>query len=395
MNYHIKALDRRAEVVELTLEADNPPEARRMAEDQGLRVLSLRLKRQLWRRRQGRDAFPLVLFSQELSTLLNAGLALIDALESLAEKESAEQAGQMLNKLVRLLYEGKSFSQALSRFPGVFPAVYVALVQSSEETGSVSDALSRYVAYRRRLDELRQKIISAAVYPLLLLCVGGGVLLFLLGYVVPRFSLVFEGLDSSLPWLSRVLMNAGLFLHEHQIQLFSALLAAIVGLVILIRQPGFRRFVGRQLQRVPSIHQRLFLYELARFYRSLGILLQGGIPILTALDMARGLLGGEAQQRLAGATTLIREGHALSSALQSQQLSTPVSVRMLRAGEQAGNLGQMMERTADFYDEEISRWIDWFVRLFEPLLMTFIGLLIGVIVILMYIPIFELASSIQ
>src|SRR5690606_4783329 len=156
-----------------------------------------------------------------------------------------------------------------------------------------------------------------------------------------------------------------------------------------------RRFIGRQLERIPALHQRLFLYELARFYRSLGILLQGGIPILTAMGMARGLLGTAAQDRLAQAMLQIREGHALSRALETQQLSTPVSVRMLRAGEQAGNLGQMMERTADFYDEQIGRWIDWFVRLFEPLLMTFIGLLIGTIVILMYIPIFELASSIQ
>lgn len=113
------------------------------------------------------------------------------------------------------------------------------------------------------------------------------------------------------------------------------------------------------------------------------------------MDMASGLLGLEARTRLTAAATLIREGQSLSSALQQCRLTTPVSVRMLRAGEQAGNLGQMMERTADFHDEQIARWIDWFVRLFEPLLMTFIGLLIGTIVILMYIPIFELASSIQ
>jgi general secretion pathway protein F len=137
------------------------------------------------------------------------------------------------------------------------------------------------------------------------------------------------------------------------------------------------------------------MYELARFYRSLGILLQGGIPILTAMGMVRNLLGSASQMRLDQASERIREGQALSVALEANSLSTPVSLRMLRAGEQSGNLGQMMERTADFYDEEISRWIEWFVRLFEPLLMTFIGLLIGMIVILMYIPIFELASSIH
>ncbi|MCY1494195.1 Type II secretion system protein F [compost metagenome] len=395
MRYHVKGIGRAAEVVELRLEAPSPPEARRLAEDQGLRVLSLRAERRALLRWRQREGFDLVLFSQELTTLLNAGLALIDALESLAEKESAPHARKLLGELVRLLYEGKSFSQALGQLPAVFPTLYVALVQSSEKTGAVGDALSRYVAYRQRMDELRQKIVSASVYPLLLLIVGSGVLLFLIGYVVPRFSLVFEGLGSNLPWLSQVLMNAGLFLHAHQNALFGGLLAGIAALVLLVRQAAFRRLFGEWLERVPAVHRRVFLYELARFYRSLGILLQGGIPILTAMGMARGLLGAAAQARLDRAAARIREGHALSRALDEQQLATPVSLRMLRAGEQSGNLGQMMERTADFYDEEIGRWIEWFVRLFEPLLMTFIGLIIGVIVILMYIPIFELASSIQ
>jgi general secretion pathway protein F len=143
------------------------------------------------------------------------------------------------------------------------------------------------------------------------------------------------------------------------------------------------------------VHQRIFMYELARFYRSLGILLQGGIPLVTAMGMVRNLLTVASRTRLDQACERVREGQSLSTALELNHLVTPVSLRLLRAGEQSGNLGQMMERSADFYDEEISRWIEWFVRLFEPLLMTFIGLLIGVIVILMYIPIFELASSIH
>src|SRR5690606_3477964 len=149
----------------------------------------------------------------------------------------------------RLLYEGKSFSQALEGFPAAFPPVYVALVRSSEETGSVSDALARYVGYRQRLDELRQKIIGAAVYPLALLCVGGGVMLFLLGYVVPRFSLVIEGLEPELPWLSRQLMNTGLMLHEHQLALATTLCACIALGLVAARQPGVRQLAGRLLQR--------------------------------------------------------------------------------------------------------------------------------------------------
>lgn len=396
MRFRIKALDAQAAVVHCQIEATSPTEARRQAEQQGLRVLALRGAGGFsLRGLQRREQFPLVLFSQELTTLLDAGLPLIDALESLAEKEGANLARKTLEELVRLLYEGKSLSQALTLLPEVFPPLYVALVQSSEKTGAVSAALSRYVAYRQRIDEVRQKVTSASVYPALLLIVGGGVLLFLMGYVVPRFSLVFEGLGTNLPWLSRVLMSSGLFLHEHQQTLMATALALVLGVTLLLRQPRFRALLGELLERLPAIHRRLVMYELARFYRSLGILLQGGIPLLTAMEMARNLLGAASRTRLDEACRLIREGRALSSALEVNRLATPVSLRLLRAGEQSGNLGEMMERTADFYDEELSRWMDWFMRLFEPLLMTGIGILIGVIVILMYIPIFELASSIH
>ncbi|MGH8381931.1 type II secretion system F family protein [Pseudomonas sp.] len=395
MRYELKALGKSG-VVLLTLDAQDAGQARQQAEQQGLRVVSVRNCERFatlrWRRS---ETFNLVLFSQELTTLLNAGLPLIDALQSLAEKESAPQARKTLGELVRLLYEGKSFSQALGQLPSVFPPLYIALVQSSEKTGALGDALGRYVAYRQRMDEVRQKIVSASIYPLLLLLVGAGVVLFLLGYVVPRFSLVFEGLGTELPWLSRWLMQAGMFLHAHQAPLGLGFLGLMASLFVLRREPRVRRWLNSQLERLPALHRRLVMYELARFYRSLGILLQGGIPILTAMEMARGLLGVAARQRLEQACERVREGLSLSAALEAGQLVTPVSLRLLRAGEQSGNLGQMMERSADFYDQEISRWIEWFVRLFEPLLMTFIGLLIGLIVILMYMPIFELASSIH
>ncbi|WP_153788819.1 type II secretion system F family protein [Pseudomonas sp. EMN2] len=396
MRFQLKALGSQG-VVQLQVEAEDLEQARRQAEDQGLRVLSARsmglgLRALPWRRA---PAFDLVLFSQELTTLLNAGLPLIDALESLAEKSPAGGARKTLEQLVRQLYEGRSLSQALAQQPRVFPTLYVALVQSSERTGALGDALTRYIGYRQRLDLVRQKLVGASVYPLLLLLVGGGVVLFLLGYVVPRFSLVFEGMGTELPWLSRVLMQIGLFLHAQQLPLGLGTLGAITLLVTLRRHPAVRRWASRQLRRVPALHQRLVMYELARFYRSLGILLQGGIPILTALGMAQGLLGSAAAEGLEQASRRVAEGLPLSDALEAGQLVTPVSLRLLRAGEQSGNLGEMLERCADFHDQEIGRWVEWFVKLFEPLLMTFIGLLIGLIVILMYMPIFELASSIH
>ncbi|MGO5000027.1 type II secretion system F family protein [Oceanisphaera sp. W20_SRM_FM3] len=396
MRFHIKGVNKQAAIVSLTLEAASKADALLLAEQQQLRVLALH-SAQPWSLKpwRPREAFQLLLFSQELATLLKAGLALIDALESLAEKESAPRANKILSGLVRQLYEGKSFSSALTQFPVEFPPLYIALIQSSEKTGTVGESLDRYVSYHRRMDEIRQKVLSASLYPLLLFIVGCGVLLFLIGYVVPRFSLVFEGVGTNLPWLSQLLLKSGLLLNQHMIVILGGLLLVILTLVVLLRQEKVRRALIITINKVPAIRQRLFAYELARFYRSLGILLQGGIPILTAMAMVRDLLGVMSRPRLDEARQSIQEGHALSAALAEKGLTTSVALRMLRAGEQSGKLGEMMERTADFYDEENNRWVEWFVRLFEPLLMTFIGLLIGVIVILMYMPIFDLASSIQ
>jgi general secretion pathway protein F len=220
------------------------------------------------------------------------------------------------------------------------------------------------------------------------------VVLFLMGYVVPRFSLVFEGLGSNLPWLSQVLMSSGMFLHAHQGEFFGALLAIIV--VLVLQAPtGLSPGRGPPDRKTPGGTPAHFHVRTGAFLSLPGDPLARRHSLVTAMGMVRGLLTVASRTRLDQACERVREGQSLSTALELNHLVTPVSLRLLRAGEQSGNLGQMMERSADFYDEEISRWIEWFVRLFEPLLMTFIGLLIGVIVILMYIPIFELASSIH
>jgi general secretion pathway protein F len=137
------------------------------------------------------------------------------------------------------------------------------------------------------------------------------------------------------------------------------------------------------------------VYQLARFYRTLGMLLRGGIAIMPSLAMTTGLLQGHLRGQLAEAAGKIREGMPISQAMEGCGLTTPVSSRMLRVGEQTGQMGEMMERIARFYDEEIARWVDWFIRLFEPLLMLLIGAVIGLIVVLMYFPIFELAGGLQ
>lgn len=396
MQFKIKGFRKPQGIVEALFEAPSAIDATRLAEVQGLRIISVTPLRRLpsfTRREQG--TFPLVLFSQELNTLLRAGLSLIDALESLAEKEDSPASRRVLEDVTRYLYEGKSLSQALSNFPSVFPDLYVALIQASERTGELADALGRYVAYRNQVDLVRKKIVSASIYPALLLAVGTLVMLFLLGYVVPSFSQVFDDMGDRLPWLSQMLLVWGRFLQAHQGPMLGIAAGVIAALALLARDSAFRARIGRLVESVPAIRQRMFLYQLARFYRSLGMLLRGGIPIMSSIGMVRGLLGLSMRDRLDAVARKIREGHPFSDSMEAHQLTTPVALRMLRAGEKSGNLGEMMERTADFYDEEMTRWVDWFIKLFEPVLMTLIGVMIGLVVILMYIPIFELARSIQ
>ncbi len=378
------------------LEAPDEAAALSLARAQGLRVLCISGQRS-WRLSglPRAPAFPLLLFTQQLATLLRAGLSLIDSLESLREREDRPEHRGVIEQVIHALQEGKSFSESLRRAPAVFPELYVALVRASEHTGELSETLTRYTAYQAQVELVKKKIISASIYPALLLLAGAAVTLFLLGYVVPKFSQVYDDVGQSLPWLSQMLLLWGKFLAAHRASLALAAGCVIVACAAASREPAVRERAARAVGSIPGIRERLFIYQLARFYRSLGMLLSGGIPIVTALGMVRGLLRHALRQRLEQATARVGEGQPLSAALESNRLMTPVALKMLRAGERSGNLGTMLERAADFHDEDMARWVDRFVRLFEPLLMAVIGVLIGAIVVLMYMPIFEIADSIQ
>jgi general secretion pathway protein F len=293
------------------------------------------------------------------------------------------------------LREGQTLSAALQRHPAIFPPIYIATVRASEMTGNLSEALSRYVAYQSKLNAVRDKVATASIYPLLLVGVGGLVFLFLMFYVVPSFSRIYEDLGSNLPIISVWMLQWGKLLEKHGMLVLAAIAVTIAALAYGLRIPASRRWLNAKLWRIPAVGERIRTYHLARFYRMVGMLLRGGTPIVTALNMAAGLLHPALRGPLVEATRSISEGRSISQSLDQVRLTTPVALRMLAIGERSGAMGDMMERIAVFHDEEIARWTDRFMRLFEPILMTFIGLVIGGIVILMYLPIFEIAGSIQ
>jgi len=396
MKFEIKAVLTPGSVVALTLDAVDERDAKAQAGAQGYSVLTIKAN-QSWRAWAPlrRTKFPLMLFSQELLALMNAGLTVVEGIGTLAENEARPESRKILQQIVAHLYEGRSLSYSLQSFPAVFPPLYVSTVRASEKTGDLGEALTRYIAYQAQVDVVRKKVVSASIYPLLLMGAGGLVTMFLMAYVVPRFSRIYEDIGTDLPLLSRLLLQWGKLLQSNGPVVLVALVLAVIGILYLGTRPATRNWMMQRLWQLPAAGERMRVYQLARFYRTLGMLLRGGTPVGPALKMVSDLLQPELRQYLQGAAKKITEGRSISYAMETHRLTTPVSLRMLQVGERTGEMGEMMERIAGFHDEEMARWVEWFTRLFEPLLMAVIGIVIGLIVVLMYFPIFELAGSLQ
>lgn len=394
MHYRIKAMAPSGTISVLALDARDAAEAAELARRQGYAVLAVgKAGFPAFARRAAR--FPLLLFSQELLALLESGIAVVEAIETLAEKEMRPAVRHTLESMLARLREGSTLSGALAAMPADFPELYVATIRASEKTSDLAASLRRFVAYQTQLDALRAKLVSAAIYPVLLIGVGGLVILFLLGYVVPRFSHIYEEMGGDLPWLSRVLIEWGQMLEKDGLLALAGLVVCGFALHRLLARPAVRAWFGDAVWRLPRLGERLRVFHLSRCYRTLGMLLRGGIPIVAALEMVEGLLAATLRPQLARAAAAIREGNPISQAMDRHGLTTPVALRLLRVGEQTGNMGEMMERVAAFHDEETARWTELTVRLFGPLLMLLIGLLIGTIVVLLYLPIFQLAENIR
>ncbi|MCE2949113.1 MAG: type II secretion system F family protein [bacterium] len=396
MQVEIKAVSRAGQLETFSSEHADIVTAVLQAEERGFRVLDAR-ERRAGRFMPGsaRGSFPLLPFSRELLSLLEAGLSLTESLDALVEKEPRAAVRGVLTRLVHDLREGRSLSQALERQPDAFPALYVATIRASEQTGDLPEALGRFVSYQAQADLLKRTVVSASIYPLLLIGVGTLVALFLLVYLVPRFSTIYGDMGKDLPWASRLLLGWGSFIDGRQ----GLVAAGAAGAALLawfgLSSTAMRGMLVRPLWRIGPVRDRVQVYFLGRFYRTVGMLLRSGIPALTALEMARGMLPSVLADGVDLARAQVRDGEPLSAALADNGLTTPIAARMLRVGERTGQMAEMFERTGRIYEDEVTRWLDWFIKLLEPLLMVFIGAIIGTVVLLMYMPIFELAGTIQ
>jgi general secretion pathway protein F len=335
------------------------------------------------------------LFSQELALLLQSGIPVLEALDTLREKDAGAAGRPALDAVSAALREGQSISAALGRAPTAFDPLFVAVVAASERSGQMVRALQDHAAYLAWSQALRSKLVAASVYPLMLLGAGAAVVLFLLLYVLPRFASVFDALGDDVPDASLVLINFGVWAAAHPLLTGGVLLSLPLAVLLAWHSPPLRRVAAAWLWRAPVVGPRWRVVVLARLYRGLALLLGAGVPVPAALKLLHGAVALPLQPALVAATAAVASGQRLSVALQDHGLATPVAQRMVRVGEGSGELAVMLERAASFHDEEISRFSELMVRAVNPALMLVMGVVIGGIVVLMYLPIFSLMERVQ
>lgn len=403
MRFQVSAISSDHMMVQLAIDAPHEAEARLQVEARGLFIAQISAAQSNSLTSWLFDSpslpargprFSVVLFSQEMLALLQAGLSIVESLESLLEKEAAGPTRAVLGRVLAGVCEGRRLSSVLADQPEVFSPLYIGVIKAAEGTSDLPRTLGRFIDYQTRIDAVRGKLVSATIYPLILLFVGGGVALFLITYVVPRFAQVYQSSGRDLPWMSQVLLAWGEFVAAHGAGLLAGCaLAVALGAAALarLRERGVMDIVAR----IPGLGELVRVYQLSRFYLSLGLLLEGGIPVVPALETVLAAVKPDMGKRLQRARQAVETGMALSVAFEANGLATPISLRMLRVGERSGEMARMLAQSAAFHDAEISRWIDRFLRSFEPLLMAVIGLVIGIIVVLLYMPIFDLAGTLS
>ncbi|PUA18836.1 type II secretion system F family protein [Glaciimonas sp. PCH181] len=353
----------------------------------------LRIK-EVPQRAKRRSKFLLGLFIQELIALLDAGLALVEAIEALAEKSANPEHKEVLDGLLTYLYHGQPLSQAMAQRSDIFPALLIASVASSEHSGQLPQALRRFHHYEVQISSLKKKVWSALMYPLIVVAVGTLILGFLVVFVIPRFATVFSGMKD-LNGTAQLMVWWAELLSERGSELLIGAAVGIAAVVMALRTATVKAGLWKMVWSLKRLNEQRVLFVLARFYRTFGLLLLGGMHVVDALKLTGKLLPADRQSDLQQVLQHVEEGRGVAGALIDANLTTPVAARLLRVGEKSGDLAGMCERIAQFHDEALARAIEVFSKVFEPVLMLIVGGLIGVIVFLLYMPIFELAGSVS
>ena len=401
MEFRCRLVTANGEIVEGIYSAESEVRLRHDLEEKGLHVLSLnpRASATSWlpalftRRRVPRHEF--LVFNQELATLLKAGMPLVQSLDMLRRQTTNAVFRAVLDAVHEQVRAGTALSDAFGEHGDLFPRVYTASLVAGERSGSLDAMLRRYVAYEKVIDGVKRRTISALIYPVILVALALGLVMIIVLRVVPAFSDFYASFGAELPLTTRIIVAISNFVLG-QFPLLISVLAIVVALVITwFRQPGQRVRLDRALLSVPFIGQSFRKFATAQLARTLGTLLGGGIPLVSALDVsARSINSRYMAQELEAVTQRVREGQSLAASLTAREILPDIAIKMVEVGESTGALQDMLVSLADFYDEEIETEVSRFVTVIEPLILVVMGVVIAGLVLALYMPLFRLSSVI-
>jgi len=402
--YRYKALNAHGEVFDGQMDAASAAEVAARLQDQGHMPMEARLANEgvasasSWAsllRRRPFDGAALIQFTQQLATLLGAGQPLDRALTILLELPDDERTRRVITDIRDVVRGGAALSTALERQHGLFSRLYINMVRAGEAGGSLHDTLQRLSDYLERSAELKGRVINALIYPAILLAVVGGALLFLLGYVVPQFALMYESLDVALPWFTQWVLAAGLVVREGWI--FMVVVPAVLALVIerRLRQPATRLALDGWLLQRRGIGPLLARLETARLARTLGTLLRNGVPLLAGLGIARNVLGNRALAAdVDTASEEVKNGMGLSASLARGKRFPRLALQMIQVGEESGALDTMLLKTADTFEQESARAIDRLLSALVPLITLVLASVVGLVIVAVLVPLYDLTNAI-
>jgi len=338
----------------------------------------------------------LVVFTRQLATMVDAGLAMVQSLQALAEQTTNKVMRDTIKDVCARVESGDSFSEALQKHPKTFNRLYVCMVAAGERGGLLAEILARLATYLENTSKLRKKVKSAMMYPTAVTIIAIGITIFLLVKVVPVFGDVYKGFGSKLPGPTQALINLSKFFQSYLLYILAFGVAVVYGWFAFLKTKQGREFWDRTRIRMPIFGGIAHKICLARFTRTLASLIRSGVPILEVLQIVSNTVGNMVMEKaIRTAASDIERGEGISVALGKHPVFPAMIIRMITAGEQTGKIENMLERISDFLDDEIETTLSGLTSLIEPLLIVFLGVTVGGIAICMFLPIFKMAEIIN
>jgi len=401
MEFRCRLVTAAGEIVEGNYAADSEARLRHDLDTQGLHVLSLRKRTAFTggsllptRRKIARHEF--LVFNQEFATLLKAGMPLVQSIDLLRHQVANPVFRGVLDDVYEKVRGGTALSDAFADHGDLFPRVYTASLLAGERSGNLDAVLRRYVVYEKVLDTVRRKAISALIYPALLIALAIGLIGIIVLNVVPAFSDFYASFDAELPLSTRVILAISNIAKQQFPLIVTALALAAAAFTAWIRRPGQRARFDHVVLTIPFIGETVRKFTTAQMARTLATLLGGGIPLVNSLEVtARSVGNRHMANELDGVTQKVREGQGLAASLAARAVVPDVALKMIEVGESTGSLQDMLGSLADFYDEEVDTSVGRFVTLIEPALLVVMGLVIAVLVLALYMPLFQLSNVVN